>query len=101
MKRSALVCLAMTILLLAACTSLNQITPAELDDAAVEADVRARIAQDVPSKTFEVGVKVESGVVTLTGHAGSEMQRRQIADAASKVPGVQSVINNIHVMPGE
>jgi len=80
-----------------ACQSLNQITPAELDDAAIEAEVRAKIAEDVPSKTFAVEVSVRNGVVTLDGHAKNADERRRIAQAANDVRGVRSVINNIHI----
>jgi osmotically-inducible protein OsmY len=82
-----------------ACRSLNQVTPEALDDAAIEAEVRAKIAEDVTSKTFAVEVDVKDGVVTLSGHAGSADERRRIADAANDVRGVRSVINNIHVNP--
>ena len=81
----------------AACKSLNQATPAEWDDAAIEAEVRAKIAEDVPSKTFAVEVAVNHGVVTLSGHAANAEERRLIARAGIDVKGVRSVINNIHV----
>lgn len=80
-----------------ACTSLNQVTPEPLDNAAMEADVRARIAADHPEETFDIGVSVDNGVVTLTGSVDSSADRRSIADAARKVDGVRSVINNLVV----
>jgi osmotically-inducible protein OsmY len=84
-------------LLLGACGSLNKQTPAELDDAAIEADVRAKIAERVPEKTFAVEVAVDGGVVTLSGHAATSGQRTEIAKAAQSVNGVTRVINNIHL----
>lgn len=80
-----------------ACQSLNQVTPKELDDAAIEAEVRAKILEDVPEKTFEVGVSVKNRVVTLSGHAKNSEERRKIGAAARDVEGVRTVINNIHV----
>jgi osmotically-inducible protein OsmY len=80
-----------------ACGSLNQMTPAPLDDAAIEAEVRAKIAEDVTSKTFAVEVDVNDGVVTLSGHAANADDKRKIGQAANDVEGVKSVINNIHV----
>lgn len=78
-----------------ACTSLNQVTPAPLDNAAMEADVRAAIASDHPGQTFSIGVSVDNGVVTLTGSVDNASQRSSIGTAASRVDGVRSVINNL------
>jgi osmotically-inducible protein OsmY len=99
MNRKFISVLAMMVALVAfaACSSLNQVTPSEWDDAAIEADVRARIAADVPDQTFSVGVSVEDRVVTLTGSADSSAQRTAIANAAARVDGVRRVINNIQV----
>ncbi|MFN2239133.1 MAG: BON domain-containing protein [Thermoanaerobaculia bacterium] len=99
MNRKFISVLAMMVALVAfaACSSINQITPSEWDDAAIEADVRAKIASDVPDQTFSVGVKVEDRVVTLTGTAASSAQRTEIANAAARVDGVRRVINNIQV----
>ncbi len=87
----------MTALTLVGCGSLNQQTPDEWDDAAIEADIRSNIATRVPEKTFAVEVAVENGVVTLSGHAATEEQRTKITEAAQSVDGVKRVINNIHI----
>lgn len=89
--------LALALVFPMACKSLNQMTPEALDDEAIEAEVRTKIAEDVPSKTFAVEVSVRNGVVTLSGHADNNEDRRKIAQAANDVRGVKSVINNIHV----
>lgn len=96
-KLVLMVLLALVALVPAACQSLNQVTPAQWDDEAIEAEVRAKIAEDVPSKTFAVEVGVNDGVVTLSGHAANAEERRLIGRAANDVKGVRSVINNIHV----
>lgn len=86
------------VMTLAACGSINRATPAEWDSAAIEADVRGKIAEAVPEKTFAVEVSVaDGGVVTLSGHAATAAQRSEIARAAGEVNGVTRVINNIHV----
>jgi osmotically-inducible protein OsmY len=82
-----------------ACGSMNRATPKEWDDQAIEADVRAKIAEAVPSKTFAIEVKVNHRVVTLSGHAANETDRRKIGDAAQSVNGVTTVINNITIQP--
>lgn len=76
-----------------ACSSFNRA------DKAIEDDVRAKIAEAMPGKTFSVEVNVNKGVVTLSGQAASEDDRRRIGDAANSVRGVRSVINNITLQP--
>jgi len=93
----AVVAVLALMLLALACTSVNQVTPSGLDDDAIEIEVRAKIAEDEVSKALAVGVDVDNGVVTLSGHANSAEQRRRIGQAANDVKGVKSVINNIHV----
>lgn len=98
MNRRALFSMfALVLLLGVACSSLNQVTPKGADDAAIEAEVRARIATSVPEKTFAVEVQVAGGVVTLSGHAANAEDRTKIGDAARQVEGVKGVINNITI----
>lgn len=85
------------ILAVAACSSLNQVTPQVLDDEAIEAEVRANIAEELPNQTFDIGVSVDDRVVTLTGTVNSTSQRQTIIDAAADVEGVRRIINNIQV----
>jgi osmotically-inducible protein OsmY len=99
MKRNRMVILAVMVLLAMACGSMNRATPKEWDDKAIEADVRAKIAEAVPSKTFAVEVNVNHRVVTLNGHAANETDRRKIGEAAQSVNGVTTVINNITIQP--
>ena len=99
MKRSGTVVVATMLVLAMACGSMNRATPKQWDDKVIEADVRGKIAEAVPSKTFAVDVKVNHQVVTLSGHAASEEDRRKIGAAAQSVNGVTTVINNITVQP--
>ncbi len=99
MKRNLTVIMSVVVLLAMACGSMNRATPKEWDDKAIEADVRAKIAEAVPSKTFAIEVKVDHRVVTLNGHAANETDRRKIGDAAQSVNGVTTVINNITIQP--
>jgi osmotically-inducible protein OsmY len=88
--------LSILLVLTVACGSMNRATPAGWDKAAMEGDVRGKVATAVPGKTFDIGVSVsDQRVVTLTGTVDSESDRRAIGDAAQSVSGVQSVINNI------
>lgn len=98
-KRTLVLPVLVLLLLGMACGSMNRATPKALDDTAIEADVRGKIAEAVPSKTFAVEVKVHDAVVTLSGHAKNEDDRRAIGKAASSVNGVRSVVNNITIEP--
>lgn len=89
--------MALVMLLGVACKSLNQMTPAGMDNKAIEAEVRAKIGEDAASKALAVSIDVHDGVVTLSGHADSEDQKRKIGAAANDVKGVKAVINNLHV----
>jgi osmotically-inducible protein OsmY len=85
-------------LFLSACGSINRVTPSNVDAKAMEADVRGKIAEAVPSKTFAVEVEVDNhAIVTLSGHANNQTDINKIVDAAKSVSGVQRVINHIHV----
>jgi osmotically-inducible protein OsmY len=98
MKRSYALLTALLVLFSIACGSMNRATPEEWDKAAMEADVRGKVAGAVPGKTFDIGVSVsDDRVVTLTGEVGSDADRRAIGDAARSVSGVRSVINNISI----
>lgn len=81
-----------------ACGSMNRVLPSEVDAKAIEADVRGKILEAVPSKTFAIEVEVDNhAIVTLSGHAANRSDINKIVDAAKSVSGVKRVINNIHV----
>ena len=81
-----------------ACGSMNRVTPSNMDAKAMEADVRSKIAEVVPSKTLAVKVEIDDhAIVTLSGHADNQSDINKIVDAAGSVNGVKRVINNIHV----
>lgn len=83
--------------LLAACGSINKVTPKALDDAAIEAEVRGRFAESADLKAFQISVEVRDGVVTLNGDVDSSSQRDAAVRAAREVSGVRSVVNNLRV----
>ena len=69
----------------------------EIDDATLEAAVRAKIVDDVPNEATEIGVRTDNGTVTLTGKVTRNEERTKIADSARATKGVKRVINNITV----
>ena len=82
----------------AACGSMNRVTPSSMDAKTMEADVRGKIAEAVPSKTFAIEVTVDDhSVVTLKGHAASQSDIDKIVAAAKSVHGVTSVINQLTI----
>ena len=80
-----------------ACGSINRATPSSMDDTAMKTDVKGKILATDPGKTFDIGVEVHDGVVTLNGQVNSAAERQQIIDAANSVHGVKQVINNIQI----
>ncbi|MGZ5494907.1 MAG: BON domain-containing protein [Thermoanaerobaculia bacterium] len=81
-----------------ACGSMNRVLPSQVDATAMEADVRGKIAEVVPSKAIGVKVEVDNhAIVTLSGHADSQSDINKIVDAAGSVSGVKRVINHLHV----
>ena len=83
-----------------ACGSMNRVLPSSVDAKAMEADVRGKILEAVPEKTFAIEVDVnDHAIVTLSGHAKTQNDIDKIVDAARSVSGVKQVINKIHIEP--
>lgn len=98
MNRKLSVLAVFLVLFSVACGSMNRVLPSEVDAKAMEADVRGKIAEAVPEKTFAVEVEVDNhAVVTLSGHAKTQTDIDKIVAAAQGVSGVVRVINNLHV----
>ena len=95
MKKS-LFALLMSASLIAAmgCSNWNRVTPAPMDNRAMQAEVYKNLKADGISG---VDVDVHEGVVTLSGHQSNSSDRQKAIDDARKVPGVKSVVNRIDV----
>ena len=50
-------------------------------------------------KDYDVTVKVENGVLTMTGEVGTAAQSKQFEAMARTIPGVKDVVNTIMVNP--
>ena len=69
-----------------------------VDQAAIEANIRAGIATHYPGETFDIHIDVtEAGTVTLGGTVNDNDKRTRIGDIARETPGVRRVVNNIAV----
>ena len=75
------------------CSNLNRVTPAPLDNTAIETEIRKNLAGD---NITGLHIDVHEGMVTLSGH-GSAADRDKAYKDAAKVNGVKSVTNNITI----
>ena len=95
--RASFVCLALAMLLaLGACSSTK--TPGtQVDDAAITAAVKAKLAADGDINPFNIDVDTNEGVVTLQGRVDKEEARSKAEELARGTDGVRRVINLVKV----
>ena len=95
--RASLVCCAVMVLLaLGACSSTR--TPGtQVDDAAITAAVKAKLAADGDINPFNIDVDTNEGVVTLQGRVDKEEARTKAEQLARETDGVRRVINLVKV----
>ena len=95
--RASLVCFTLAILLaLGACSSTK--TPGtQVDDAAITAAVKAKLAADGDINPFNIDVDTNEGVVTLQGRVEKEEARTKAEQLARETDGVRRVINLVKV----
>lgn len=68
-----------------------------IDDAAIATSVKAKLVADAMSNLTKLNVKVNDGVVTLSGDVDAPLRRDRAVQIAAAVEGVKSVVDNIHV----
>lgn len=66
-----------------------------VSDTQLRHDVEAELDWDARIDSRQIGVAVKNGVVALTGHVGSYLERRAAEEAAQSVEGVKAVANDI------
>ncbi|HWN40625.1 MAG TPA: BON domain-containing protein [Thermoanaerobaculia bacterium] len=95
--RASLVCFTLAMLLaLGACKSTT--TPGtQVDDAAITASVKAKLAADGDINPFNIDVDTNEGVVTLQGRVEKEEARTKAEQLARETDGVRRVINLVKV----
>lgn len=90
-----LVSIVMSVALVAfGCSNWNRMTPAPLDNRAIQAEVEKNLAADGLAGIVHVS-EVHEGVVTLTGTVKTTADRQKAYDDAAKVNGVKRVDNKI------
>ncbi|HZR27483.1 MAG TPA: BON domain-containing protein [Terriglobales bacterium] len=87
------------IVLLTMLTSCDRFTAlGGRSDTQIASDVQGKINGDSNVTNKQIGVTADHGVVTLSGNAGSDMERTAAGNDAGQVQGVKTVVNNIQVL---
>jgi hyperosmotically inducible protein len=97
-QRFQVVCvvLVMVALGLSACSS-TRTAGRQVDDAAITAKVKAKLAADGDINPFNIDVDTNEGVVTLQGRVAKEEARTKAEQLARDTDGVRRVINLVKV----
>jgi osmotically-inducible protein OsmY len=66
-----------------------------VSDSELRHDVEAELDWDARIDSRQIGVAVKNGVVSLTGHVGSYLEKRAAEEAAQSIDGVTAVANDI------
>jgi osmotically-inducible protein OsmY len=82
--------------LLAGCAT-NRSAGDQLDDAAIVAEIKARMVADTDVAALNIDVDSLDGVVTLTGEVDDNEARLEAERIARTTPGVVRVISRIRV----
>jgi hypothetical protein len=67
------------------------------NDAQLTSNIQSKLATDSGLQGKQLGVKAESGTVTLSGTVDNDAEREAASRYASTEPGVKQVINNLTV----
>jgi hyperosmotically inducible protein len=86
----------MLALALGACSS-TKTAGTQVDDAAITAKVKAKLAADGDINPFNIDVDTNEGVVTLQGRVAKEDARTKAEQLARDTDGVRRVINLVKV----
>jgi hyperosmotically inducible protein len=81
----------------AAGCATNRPLAEQVDDSAVTAKVKAKIAADPEINPFNIDVDTQEGVVRLSGTVDDAATRREAVKLASQTDGVRRVVNEIEV----
>jgi osmotically-inducible protein OsmY len=103
--RSIASCLSIVIALaVTACapTPNSRGTGEVIDDAAITTRVNTEITQKSGlGEAFAINVNTYRGVVSLSGFVDTAKQKQAAEQAASRVPGVKRVENNLQLKPSK
>lgn len=91
-KRISIIILLLLAVSAMSCSNLNRHTPANMDNAAIEAEVRKSLVDD---GITGLSISVDGGVVTLEGKVSNHDDHMKAINAAKKVKGVTRVVDRI------
>ena len=98
-KLTSLSLLTLFMMLLAGCQSYvdgSKRTPGEVtDDAQIKIAVKLKLLDDPEVKGTQIGVKVNRGVVTLSGRVPSNYAREKALRLSTEVRGVKSTVDKL------
>jgi hyperosmotically inducible protein len=96
--RIQVVCLVLVAVVvgLSGCSSTRS-AGTQVDDAAITAKVKAKLAADGDINPFNIDVDTNEGVVTLQGRVAKEEARTKAEELARDTEGVKRVINLVKV----
>jgi hyperosmotically inducible periplasmic protein len=70
-----------------------------IDDAAITAEIKSKMAADRQVAAAAISVETMNGTTQLSGFAQSQAEKDRAAEIARQAKGVQSVRNDIIVRP--
>jgi osmotically-inducible protein OsmY len=94
--RFSIVAVVAVVMSLAACKTTEP-PGRQVDDAAITAKVKAKLAADGDINPFNIDVDTNEGVVTLQGRVEKEESRTKAEHYARETSGVKRVINLVKV----
>jgi hyperosmotically inducible periplasmic protein len=95
--RVPVVCFALILALALGACSSTKTAGTQVDDAAITAKVKAKLAADGDINPFNIDVDTNEGVVTLQGRVAKDEARTKAEQLARDTDGVRRVINLIKV----
>jgi hypothetical protein len=76
--------------------SVNRAATANLSDAQIERDIKARLARSPKISLDKFTVKVQGGIATFEGKT-NVIQHKGVATRMAKAAGAKAVVNNIQI----
>lgn len=95
--RVPVVCFVLVLALALGACSSTRTAGTQVDDAAITAAVKAKLAADGDINPFNIDVDTNEGVVTLQGRVAKEEARSKAEQLARETDGVKRVINLVKV----
>src|ERR1051326_3003636 len=69
------------------------------NDASITTQVQSKLAADSDTSGLKLNVATDGGVVTLSGHVATEIEKDKAEQITKHTEGVKRVVNNIALNP--